>query len=110
MIQDLRLGEPIGMIGARFHRTVAAIAIVVCKQARAGRGGNEVALSGEVWQNQTLLKLVCEELRRGNFTIYFHRQVPTNDGGLALGQAIIANFQFLDSEERRAQEEKFVGL
>ena len=52
---------------------------------------NEVALSGGVWQNQILLDLVRDGLRRNEFMVYFHKQVPTNDGGLSLGQAVIAN-------------------
>jgi hydrogenase maturation protein HypF len=52
---------------------------------------NEVALSGGVWQNQILLDLVRDGLRQNGFVVYFHQQVPSNDGGLALGQAVIAN-------------------
>jgi hydrogenase maturation protein HypF len=46
-----------------------------------------------VWQNQLLLELSCKNLSRENFIVYTHRQTPANDGGLALGQAAVANFQ-----------------
>ena len=67
------------------------MAIDVCQRARESTGLNEVALSGGVWQNQILLDLVRDGLRRNEFMVYFHKQVPTNDGGLSLGQAVIAN-------------------
>jgi hydrogenase maturation protein HypF len=79
------------MIGARFHRTIAQLAVDVCKQAREQTSLNEVALSGGVWQNRVLLNLVRDGLEEEGFVVYFHKQVPTNDGGLALGQAVIAN-------------------
>jgi hydrogenase maturation protein HypF len=91
IIHDLRAKESTGMIGARFHRTIAQIAMDVCKQARTKTTLNEVVLSGGVWQNQVLLNLVRTGLENEGFIVYFHKQVPTNDGGLALGQAVIAN-------------------
>jgi hydrogenase maturation protein HypF len=93
VVQDLRANESVSLIGARFHKTMAEIAVEICRQGRKSTGLNEVVLSGGVWQNQILLNLVREGLRQEAFTVYFHRQVPTNDGGLALGQAVVANFQ-----------------
>jgi hydrogenase maturation protein HypF len=91
IVEDVRAGESIGRIGAGFHRTIADMAIKACERARASAGLNEVALSGGVWQNQILLDLVRDGLRQSEFIVYFHKQVPMNDGGLALGQAVIAN-------------------
>jgi hydrogenase maturation protein HypF len=82
-----------GKIGARFHLTVADMAQTTCRKAREQTGITEVALSGGVWQNQILLDRVRSALEQDGFTVYFHQQTPTNDGGLALGQAVIANFQ-----------------
>jgi Hydrogenase maturation factor len=90
-VADLHAGESVGQIGANFHKTIADMAIEVCRRARTSTGFNEVALSGGVWQNQILLDLVRVGLRQSEFTVYFHKQVPTNDGGLSLGQAVIAN-------------------
>lgn len=92
IVQEVRANEFAGMIGARFHKTIAEIAVDICKRARASSGLNEVALSGSVWQNQILLDLVCVRLKQEAFVVYFHKQVPANDGGLALGQAVVANF------------------
>jgi hydrogenase maturation protein HypF len=91
ILHDIRAREPAGMIGARFHRTIEHLAVDVCKQAREQTSLNEVALSGGVWQNRVLLNLVRDGLEEEGFVVYFHKQVPTNDGGLALGQAVIAN-------------------
>jgi hydrogenase maturation protein HypF len=108
MVQDVRANESIGMIGARFHKTIAEIAVEVCKRARTNTGVNEVALSGGVWQNQILLSLVRERLEHQEFIVYFHKQVPTNDGGLALGQAVIANFQSANREAHAEREGNFL--
>lgn len=91
VVKGLRSNESTEMVAARFHRTIADIAIGVCKYARAKTSLNEVALSGDVWQNQILLNLVRAGLDYEGFTVYFHRQVPANDGGLALGQAAVVN-------------------
>jgi hydrogenase maturation protein HypF len=94
IVQDVRATESIGMIGARFHRTVSEIAVEICKRARETTGLNEVALSGGVWQNQILLDLARDGLCQADFVVYSHQQVPSNDGGLALGQAVIANYSY----------------
>ena len=93
VIQDVRSDHAAGFIGARFHHTVCAMAVDASKCVRQKNGINEVALSGGVWQNQILLDLTRSALLRENFIVYTHRQTPANDGGLALGQAVIANFK-----------------
>jgi hydrogenase maturation protein HypF len=93
VVQDVRKNRPAGMIGARFHKTIVEMSIDICERARRRSNLNEVALSGGVWQNQILLNLVRDGLENEGFEVYFHKQVPTNDGGLALGQAAIANYQ-----------------
>ena len=98
IVQDVRKNKSIGVVGARFHKTIATIAIDICKQARSKTNLNEIALSGGVWQNQILLNLVHAGLEQEDFIVYFHKQVPTNDGGLSLGQAVIANHVVARSE------------
>jgi hydrogenase maturation protein HypF len=93
IINDVRLKRSAGLIGARFHQTACAMAVEASKDIRSKTGIDEVALSGGVWQNQLLLELSCKNLSRENFIVYTHRQTPANDGGLALGQAAVANFQ-----------------
>jgi hydrogenase maturation protein HypF len=92
IVASVRAREPIGWIGARFHQTIAAISLDICRRARRSTGLHEVALSGGVWQNRILLHLVRERLTQAGFVVYVHQQVPANDGGLSLGQAVIANY------------------
>lgn len=76
-------------IAARFHNGVAHLVHDVCHHLRDEHGLNEVVLSGGVWQNITLLRRTLALLEQEQFIVYTHRLVPANDGGLALGQAII---------------------
>jgi hydrogenase maturation protein HypF len=92
VLDDVRAGTSASIVAARFHNAVAALVAQVCGVLRDETGLNEVALSGGVWQNMTLLAKTLDRLRAGGFTVYVHRLVPPNDGGLALGQAAIANF------------------
>jgi hydrogenase maturation protein HypF len=55
-------------------------------------GIKQVALSGGVFQNRLLLKLTSDGLKQAGFQVFTHHLVPCNDGGLSLGQAVIANF------------------
>jgi hydrogenase maturation protein HypF len=54
-----------------------------------------VILSGGVWQNLLLLRKTLESLRYNGFQVLTHNQVPPNDGGVALGQAVIAYHQLM---------------
>ncbi len=90
MVRDVQNGETVGAIAARFHNGVAAMVIEVCQAIRRQTGLQEIALSGGVWQNMVLLRKSIAGLRSEGFTVYLHKQVPTNDGGIALGQAVLA--------------------
>jgi hydrogenase maturation protein HypF len=90
LIQDVRMGIPTSKISARFHNGLAeAVRRVVQKMSRE-TGIRQVALSGGVWQNITLLRRTLSLLQNDGLEVYIHREVPPNDGGLALGQALIA--------------------
>ncbi len=90
MVSDLRAGVDRGALASRFHRGLANAVLAVCRAARAAHGVEEVALSGGVWQNTTLLGMTLPLLQRDGFAVLLHHQVPPNDGGLALGQAAVA--------------------
>ncbi|MCB0164678.1 MAG: carbamoyltransferase HypF, partial [Anaerolineae bacterium] len=77
-------------IAAKFHNGVAELILSLSLRLRHRTGLNRVALSGGVFQNVTLLEAAVKRLKMNNFEVCAHRQVPPNDGGLALGQAIIA--------------------
>jgi hydrogenase maturation protein HypF len=90
ILDDLRDGISVPLIAARFHNTIADLMQRVCLQIRSESGISEVALSGGVWQNMTLLEKTVRKLRADGFVVYLHHQVPANDGGISLGQAVIA--------------------
>jgi len=87
---DYRAGTPPSIISARFHNGVAAMVREVCLWLRERYAINQVALSGGVFQNVTLLTKTLKLLRHAGFEALTHRLVPPNDGGIALGQAVIA--------------------
>jgi hydrogenase maturation protein HypF len=90
MIVDLQNNTPTTTISAKFHNGLSNIILEICQAMRCEFKVSEIVLSGGVWQNTTLLKKTIPLLERSDFTVYTHRHVPTNDGGLALGQATIA--------------------
>ncbi len=90
IVTDVLAGVAPGIIAARFHNAVANLILEISVWLRRREGLNQVALSGGVFQNRTLLQRVVPRLQQANFTVLTHRRVPANDGGLALGQAIIA--------------------
>jgi hydrogenase maturation protein HypF len=87
---DVLAGVPLPVVSARFHNGLAEMVRAVCCRIRSESNLSAVALSGGVWQNQLLLKRTLARLQEEGFQVYIHRQVPTNDGGLALGQAAVA--------------------
>jgi hydrogenase maturation protein HypF len=101
IVDDIHFDVPPGLIGACFHKTIAQVSVDICRLAREKTDLNEVALSGGVWQNQILLNLVREGLEKEGFMIYFHKQIPANDGGLALGQAVVANIIAMSDQRER---------
>ncbi len=102
IIHDLNAGVPIAIISAKFHTAVAEMVSEVCCLIRERDGVSSVALSGGVFQNVYLLKRTLSHLRRRGFTLYIHHQVPCNDGGIALGQAVIANAKVTSPALRRS--------
>ncbi len=90
MLSDLRANVPLPTLAGRFHNTLAGLLQRVCQKVRTQTGIEEVALSGGVWQNMTLLKKSIHLLQKDGFTVFRHHQVPSNDGGISLGQAVIA--------------------
>jgi hydrogenase maturation protein HypF len=93
IMSDLEDGSNKGKIAKRFHNTVIAFTIDMCERIRDMRGINEVVLSGGVFQNNILLKGIAVGLEKQGFKVYTHGKIPTNDGGISLGQLVIANYQ-----------------
>jgi hydrogenase maturation protein HypF len=91
IVRDFLARMPVPEISARFHRTMAQIIVDSCLRIRDTEGLNRICLSGGVFQNLRLLAHAVEGLRRSRFEVFVHHRVPPNDGGLSLGQAMIAN-------------------
>ncbi len=88
---EVRAGRPVSEIAGVFHKTVAAFTVALCRNARDKHGINRVALSGGCFQNALLTRLVLGGLSECGFEALTHRLVPPNDGGLSLGQAVVAH-------------------
>jgi hydrogenase maturation protein HypF len=93
VIEDLHQGISKGRISVKFHNTVARMIGEMCHLiADETPMVSGVALSGGVFQNRLLLRKTVSLLESSGFQVFTHRQVPCNDGGISLGQAVIANF------------------
>ena len=77
-------------VSAKFHLGVVQLIVEIARRARDERRLDRVVLSGGVFQNMFLLKNVCRMLKANGFEVFTHSRVPTNDGGISLGQAAIA--------------------
>ncbi len=98
VVEDLLAGRDRAEISVRFHRTMAEVVVAGCERIRESGGASAVALSGGTFQNVLLMEQVIELLEGKGFTVYWHRRVPANDGGLALGQAVLADAVFKGGE------------
>jgi len=91
IVQDMHSGVSTAIISAKFHATVTKMFCEVCETVRKKSGVNQVALSGGVFQNTLLLTGMMRQLQKKGFQVFTHSITPCNDGGLSLGQALIAN-------------------
>ena len=101
VLDDLEGGATPGAVGSRLHATLAAVVLDLCRRVRAAGGPRTVVLSGGVFQNRLLTDLCEEALERAGFRVLTHELVPANDGGLSLGQAVIAGYTHLASIDTR---------
>jgi hydrogenase maturation protein HypF len=96
VVDDLLAGREKADISAAFHRTMAEMVAACCRTIRDAGGPSAVALSGGTFQNVVLLQQTADLLRSNGFVVYRHRRVPANDGGLCLGQAVLAEHRLRD--------------
>jgi hydrogenase maturation protein HypF len=89
-VADLHEGQGAGVISAKFHNTLAAALLAMAEAARESTKLNEVALSGGVFCNRYLANRLIKLLKKAGFSVLFNRDVPSNDGGISLGQAAVA--------------------
>jgi hydrogenase maturation protein HypF len=88
LVADLLQNVPPSLISRRFHNTLSGLFTQTCEKIRKQNGINIVVLSGGVFQNLNLLRQLKRNLENLSFAVYAHEQVPSNDGGISLGQAV----------------------
>ena len=89
LLADVGRKESSGVISAKFHNALAEMIVVVAKKI----GERNVVLTGGCFQNRYLTERTVARLREEKFTPYWHQQIPPNDGGIALGQAVAASWR-----------------
>lgn len=90
IIKDLKKRLNKKVMAAKFHNTVAEFTVDLCGKIKEDTGINEIALSGGVFQNRYLTEKIIFLLEKDDFQVYTQRKVPPNDGGISLGQAVVA--------------------
>lgn len=90
LVREIRLGEETAHIATKFHNTLATVIVDVCHRLREREKLNRVCLSGGTFQNMLLLERAVAGLAGSGFEVFLHASVPPNDGGISLGQAMIA--------------------
>jgi hydrogenase maturation protein HypF len=108
ILGDLTLGTPAPVIAARFHKGLAKAIVGMAKKLVGQASGcgprfDTVALSGGCFQNAVLLAEIARRLEAEGFTVLSHSNIPSNDGGISLGQAAVAAAQLIDGESERRQ-------
>ena len=86
VLKDSAAGVPIFRVAARFHNALVNWIVQVAEQI----GEKQIVLSGGVFQNRYLTERSAAVLESRGFTVHTHERVPPNDGGIALGQAVMA--------------------
>ena len=90
IVEDIKQKVAPAVISARFHNGLSACVVNVSQQIRSQTGLRQVALSGGVWQNKTLIRHTITALGESGFDVFWPRKLPTNDGGVSFGQALVA--------------------
>ena len=101
IVHDILAGREVQNISSRFHNTLAALFTKVCCAIRDKKNISQVVLSGGVFQNLNLLHQLKTDLEALSFSVYTHQQVPSNDGGISLGQALAGRAMWQREKELR---------
>jgi hydrogenase maturation protein HypF len=91
VVRDLAKGKSPGDVAGRFHRTMAAGILATCRLLRGQSGLTRVCLAGSLFQNDLLTTDVAARLSSCDFDVYVPAEVPPGDGGIALGQVMVAH-------------------
>jgi hydrogenase maturation protein HypF len=102
IVEDVQRGSSTALISQRFHLSLIEILSRVTREIRSETGIENVVLGGGVFQNRTLLTGMEERLQKEGFQVYSKALVPSNDGGIALGQAVAAHYISKGNNDRFA--------
>ncbi|HOW35000.1 MAG TPA: carbamoyltransferase HypF [Candidatus Omnitrophota bacterium] len=89
VLSDLKSGLPAGEISAKFHNTLAEVIVGMAKRTKAAR----ICLSGGCFQNKYLTEKAIFRMKQEGLKVFWHNRIPPNDGGISLGQAVVASFK-----------------
>lgn len=95
VIKDIADKVPAKIISSKFHETVAEIVLKGSMKIKQRTNLNKAVLSGGVFQNLTLIGKAKDKLEAAGFEVYIHSKVPSNDGGVSLGQAVLALSRYI---------------
>ncbi|MBZ5565209.1 MAG: carbamoyltransferase HypF [Acidobacteriia bacterium] len=90
LLSDLRAGVPVGVLSRRFHLGLVSALAATAERVRRQCGLDRVCLSGGTFQNVFLFENLVRHLTAAGFKVFTHAEVPAGDGGLSLGQALVA--------------------
>jgi hydrogenase maturation protein HypF len=90
LVRDVQVGLAPPLMAWAVHDAIAQAVVAICGELMSGDGALPVGLTGGVFQNRLLLGLCHDRLIAAGLAVRTHTQVPCNDGGLALGQAVVA--------------------
>ena len=90
LLRDIAGGVPVGDVSRRFHNGLVEVLAEVGSRLREQSGLERACLSGGTFQNVYLFERLCARLRKDGFQVFVHSEVPAGDGGLSLGQALVA--------------------
>ncbi len=99
ILSDLANGTAPQVISARFHNTITNLSLDLAQRISRDYGIDQIALSGGVWQNQVLIEKVIERFKQHEIQPLVHRLTPTNDGCVAMGQALITAYRYSEIKE-----------
>jgi hydrogenase maturation protein HypF len=94
VLEDVQAGCSAGLISATFHNTLVALFLDICLRTRASHNLKQVVMSGGCLQNARLLVQLTRVLESEGFEVYTQSKIPSNDGGLSLGQALVADAMY----------------
>ncbi|WP_427162273.1 carbamoyltransferase HypF [Aliinostoc sp. HNIBRCY26] len=89
LLNDIKQQTPQSIIAAKFHQSLANVIVEMVNRLHQEQTFNQVVLTGGVFQNTILLNILKNQLKNLQINILTHSLIPTNDGGLSLGQALI---------------------